>query len=150
MAAFYERLFAGDTVSAAVTAGRRRLFLRNLRPSPRGDMPLADWIVPVHYLHREVSFPLARTERRAGELSLDEALDRLGKRGAPGDGGGRGPGPGRPSWRRRSGGGGGTPAAWTIPAGCSCTLSSRAWPRLAWTGSSPRAVSGSSAAISLP
>ncbi|HXL92093.1 MAG TPA: tetratricopeptide repeat protein [Streptosporangiaceae bacterium] len=88
MAAFYERLFAGDTVSAAVTAGRRRLFLRNLRPSPRGDMPLADWIVPVHYLHREVSFPLARTERGAGELSLDEALDRLGKRGAAWDGGG--------------------------------------------------------------
>ena len=26
MAAFYERLFAGDTVSAAVTAGRQRLF----------------------------------------------------------------------------------------------------------------------------
>src|ERR1700733_2842915 len=88
MAAFYERLFAGDTVSAAVTAGRRRLFLRDLRPSPQGDMPLADWIVPVHYLHREVSFPLARTERGAGELSLDEALDRLGKRGAAWDGGG--------------------------------------------------------------
>jgi tetratricopeptide (TPR) repeat protein len=88
MAAFYERLFAGDTVSAAVTAGRRRLFLRNLRPSPRGDMPLADWIVPVHYLRREVSFPMARTERGAGELSLDEALDRLGKRGAAWEGGG--------------------------------------------------------------
>jgi tetratricopeptide (TPR) repeat protein len=88
MAAFYERLFAGDTVSAAVTAGRRRLFLRNLRPSPQGDMPLADWIVPVHYLRREVSFPLARTERGVGELSLDEALDRLGKRGAAWDGGG--------------------------------------------------------------
>jgi tetratricopeptide (TPR) repeat protein len=88
MAAFYERLFAGDTVSAAVTAGRRRLFLHNLRPSAQGDMPLADWIVPVHYLHREVSFPLARTERGVGELSLDEALDRLGTRGAAWDGGG--------------------------------------------------------------
>src|ERR1700689_3827879 len=115
MAAFYERLFAGDTVSAAVTAGRRRLFLRNLRPSPRGDMPLADWIVPVHYLHREVSFPLARTERRAGELSLDEALDRLRKRGGAGGGGGGGPGPGRSVRRPRChvlrAGGGGPPAA---------------------------------------
>jgi len=34
MAAFYERLFAGDTVSAAVTAGRQRLFRHPGRPSP--------------------------------------------------------------------------------------------------------------------
>ena len=37
MAAFYERLFAGDTVSAAVTAGRQRLFRHPGRPSPKGD-----------------------------------------------------------------------------------------------------------------
>jgi CHAT domain-containing protein len=42
MAAFYERLFAGDTVTAAVTAGRRRLYQRNKRPSPKGEMPLSD------------------------------------------------------------------------------------------------------------
>ena len=36
MAAFYERLFAGDTVSAAVTAGRQRLFRHPGRPSPKG------------------------------------------------------------------------------------------------------------------
>ena len=54
MAAFYERLFAGDTVSAAVTAGRQQLFRHELRPSPKGDLPLADWLVPVHYLRREV------------------------------------------------------------------------------------------------
>lgn len=40
MAAFYERLFAGDLVSAAVTAGRQRMFASNERPSPKGDMPL--------------------------------------------------------------------------------------------------------------
>jgi hypothetical protein len=58
MAAFYERLFAGGTVSAAVTAGR---------PSPKGDLPLADWLVPVHYFRRDVSFPQAVTPpRRAG------------------------------------------------------------------------------------
>ena len=45
MAAFYERLFAGDTVSAAVTAGRQRLFRHPGRPSPKGDLPLADWVV---------------------------------------------------------------------------------------------------------
>ena len=76
MAEFYERLFAGDTITAAVTAGRRWLFQHDQRPSPKGDLPLADWLVPVHYLRRDVSFPQVRTER-AGDLSLDAALERL-------------------------------------------------------------------------
>jgi tetratricopeptide (TPR) repeat protein len=75
MAAFYERLFAGGTVTAAVTAGRQRLYQRNLRPSPKGELPLADWLVPVHYLRRDVSFPQAKSERAAGLPSLDQALD---------------------------------------------------------------------------
>ncbi len=61
MAAFYESLFAGDSVGQAVTAGRRRLYGHDGRPSPKGDMPLADWLVPVHYMRREVRFPDART-----------------------------------------------------------------------------------------
>ena len=86
MAAFYERLFAGDTVSAAVTAGRQRLFRHDLRPSPKGDLPLADWVVPVHYLRREVRFPGLITARPAGAPSLEEALDQLTGPG-PGAGG---------------------------------------------------------------
>ena len=66
MAAFYERLFAGDTVSAAVTAGRQRLFRHGARPSPKGELPLADWVVPVHYLRREVRFPGLVTARPGG------------------------------------------------------------------------------------
>lgn len=69
MATFYERLFAGDTVTAAVTAGRRRLFQHDGRPSPKGDLPLADWLVPVHYLRGDVSFPQARTGRPQGEVA---------------------------------------------------------------------------------
>ena len=57
MAAFYERLFAGAPVSAAVTAGRQRMFTHNRRPSPKGYMPLADWLIPVHYMRRDVRFP---------------------------------------------------------------------------------------------
>jgi tetratricopeptide (TPR) repeat protein len=87
MAAFYERLFAGDAVSAAVTAGRQRLFRHDLRPSPKGDLPLADWVVPVHYVRREVRFPGLVTARPAGAPSLEEALDRLDDSG-PGVGGG--------------------------------------------------------------
>jgi tetratricopeptide (TPR) repeat protein len=81
MAAFYEALFAGDSVGQAVTAGRKRLFARDGRPSPKGDMPLADWLVPVHYMRREVRFPDARTRRPAAAPSLDAALDEI--RAAP-------------------------------------------------------------------
>ena len=87
MAAFYERLFAGDRVSAAVTAGRQRLFRHDRRPSPKGELPLADWLVPVHYLRRDVRFPGLVTARHAGEPSLEEALGRLRASGGAGAGG---------------------------------------------------------------
>jgi tetratricopeptide (TPR) repeat protein len=77
MAAFYESLFAGDSVGQAVTAGRRRLSGYDRRPSPRGYMSLADWLVPVHYMRREVRFPGARTSRPAAKPSLNEALDEI-------------------------------------------------------------------------
>jgi tetratricopeptide (TPR) repeat protein len=83
MAAFYESLFAGSSVGQAVTAGRKRLFERDGRPSPKGDMPLADWLVPVHYLRRDVRFPDARTVRPAAVPSLDQALDQI--RATPGE-----------------------------------------------------------------
>ena len=81
MAAFYESLFTGATVSQAVTAGRKRLYGHDGRPSPRGDMPLADWLVPVHYLRQDVSFPQARVSRPVAAPSLDEALEQI--RAAP-------------------------------------------------------------------
>jgi tetratricopeptide (TPR) repeat protein len=81
MAAFYEAVFTGASVGQAVTVGRRRLFEHDERPSPRGDMPLADWVVPVHYLRREVRFPQAHAARPAAAPSLDAALDQI--RAAP-------------------------------------------------------------------
>jgi tetratricopeptide (TPR) repeat protein len=81
IAVFYESLLTGASVGQAVTAGRRRLAERDGRPSPKGDMPLADWLVPVHYLRREVRFPQARTQRPAALPSLDAALDQI--RAAP-------------------------------------------------------------------
>lgn len=83
MAAFYERLFAGDPVSAAVTAGRHRMARNSARPSRKGDIPLDDWLVPVHYLRRDVRFPQAAIPR-ANSLSLDTELDQIrsGKRGS--------------------------------------------------------------------
>ena len=87
MAVFYERLFAGDTLSAAVTAGRRRLFEHAGRPSLKGDLPLADWLVPVHYLRRDVAFPQARTPRPADAPSLDALLDEQRAPTVAGEGG---------------------------------------------------------------
>jgi tetratricopeptide (TPR) repeat protein len=75
MAAFYERLFAGDRVSAAVGAGRRRLAARPGRPSPKGEMALADWVIPVHYQRRPIHFPALSTARsvaRPLEMMLDD------------------------------------------------------------------------------
>jgi len=77
MAAFYESVFAGASVGQAVTAGRGRLFEHDARPSPRGNMPLADWLVPVHYMRREVRFSDVRIARPAAAPSLDAALDQI-------------------------------------------------------------------------
>ena len=72
--------------STAVTAGRQRLFRHDRRPSPKGDLPLADWVVPVHYVRREVAIPGLVTARPAGAPSLEQALDQLAGSG-PGAGG---------------------------------------------------------------
>ena len=79
MTAFYEELFSGQTASEAVAAGRRRMYSHKERPSPKGLLPLADWMVPVHYVRRPLSFPQLRTERAQGP-SLEDELKRLGER----------------------------------------------------------------------
>ena len=87
VAAFYESLFAGDTISAAVSAGRRRLHAHNLRPSPKGRVPLSDWLVPVHYCRHDVSFPRASAPRGQAEPSPDAIPDQQNRTGsAAGDG----------------------------------------------------------------
>ncbi|WP_161965261.1 CHAT domain-containing tetratricopeptide repeat protein [Ornithinimicrobium cerasi] len=76
MTAFYERLFAGDVVSAAVAAGRERMARRNLRHSPKGMLELQDWVIPVHYMRSEVSFPQLTTTHQPA-ASIDALLDRV-------------------------------------------------------------------------
>ncbi|MFD6095912.1 tetratricopeptide repeat protein [Nocardiopsis flavescens] len=75
MAAFYERLFAGDRVADAVTAGRRQLALHDKRPSPKGALPFKDWVVPVHYRRSDISLPGLATDR-AGMDPFQDILDR--------------------------------------------------------------------------
>ena len=45
----YGELAAGATLDRAVAAGRREILNQRLRPSPKGDKPLQDWLVPVLY-----------------------------------------------------------------------------------------------------
>ena len=90
MTAFYGALFDGEPVSGAVAAGRRQLFEHDLRPSPTGGMPLADWMVPVHYWRGEVRFPALVTSRFSRRPPLARALDPVHEsvpgREAAGDG----------------------------------------------------------------
>ncbi len=145
MAAFYERLFAGDGVTAAVSAGRRHLHRHNKRPSPKGEMPLEDWVVPVHYMRREVHFPDLQTKpadqgsREEGAATGTSTPEQMlacwsswnrswGE--TPSSTSWRWPpvcsawscctaraGPARPSSPRPSGAGGATPAGWSGPSG---------------------------------
>ncbi|MBR7838099.1 CHAT domain-containing protein [Actinospica durhamensis] len=62
MAIFYEHLFAGDTVTRAVAAARRHLAVENRRPSAKGRLELADWVIPVHYARTDLSFPSLRSQ----------------------------------------------------------------------------------------
>ncbi len=78
MTGFYERLFAGDSVSQAVTAGRMRLSRNDKRPSPKGRLPLSDWLVPVHYIRREARFPGLKTAASAPSPPADEELEPVG------------------------------------------------------------------------
>ena len=79
MAAFYERLFAGATVSESVAAGRARMRQQPNRPSPKGKVPLQDWLVPVHYLRKEIRFPHLHQQPQARPpgISLGDALSAL-------------------------------------------------------------------------
>ncbi|MBB2949027.1 GTPase SAR1 family protein, partial [Actinoplanes lutulentus] len=75
MTAFYERLFAGGQVADAVSAGRARLADRNTRPSPKGLLPLQDWLVPVLYARQDVSFPHLHRLPASTTASLGQILD---------------------------------------------------------------------------
>ena len=76
MTEFYEALFSGKSVSESVTAGRQRLFRRKERPSPRGPLPLEDWIVPVHYMRSQIEFTALKRPRKRKMPSLDELLEQ--------------------------------------------------------------------------
>ena len=49
MARLYGELVRGQDIASAVAAGRKSMSIENQRPSPKGLLPLQDWLVPVLY-----------------------------------------------------------------------------------------------------
>ena len=80
MAAFYERLFAGDRIADAVSAARRHLAVANRRPSSKGPLPLVDWLVPVHYTRGDVRFPRLHVDQPRPEPSAVRSARSAGSR----------------------------------------------------------------------
>jgi tetratricopeptide (TPR) repeat protein len=72
---FYQQLVLGTDVSTAVAAARRQVLNQRLRPSPKGDLPLADWMVPVLY-QQESYMPFVPTSNSAEDiLDIDNFLE---------------------------------------------------------------------------
>ncbi|GAA0459016.1 hypothetical protein Aca07nite_59410 [Actinoplanes capillaceus] len=76
MTAFYARIAAGDLISEAMRAGRERLRDQPTRPTPAGPMPLADWLIPVHYARHDVRFRCAPGYRPAPAVPGDDFVGR--------------------------------------------------------------------------
>ncbi|MCL1467967.1 tetratricopeptide repeat protein [Argonema galeatum] len=66
----YEELVLGKSLAEAVAAGRLEMLNQRLRPSPKGDLPLQDWLVPVLYQQQSYqpftpkAAPVSREEKR--------------------------------------------------------------------------------------
>jgi tetratricopeptide (TPR) repeat protein len=74
MGRLYGELAAGATLDSAVTAGRKDVLNKQLRPSPKGDKPLQDWLVPVLYQQESYTpFIPATTDRDV--LDIEDFLE---------------------------------------------------------------------------
>jgi len=70
----YGELAVGATLDGAVAAGRKVVLNKPLRPSPKGDKPLQDWLVPVLYQQESyVPFRQVGNQPRSFEELIKEA-----------------------------------------------------------------------------
>ncbi|NEQ69139.1 MAG: tetratricopeptide repeat protein [Symploca sp. SIO2D2] len=70
----YRELAAGATLDSAVAAGRKDVLNKPLRPSPKGDKPLQDWLVPVLY-QQEAYTPFIPTNRDTNVPDIEAFLE---------------------------------------------------------------------------
>jgi len=74
MGRLYGELAAGATLDSAVAAGRKDVLNKPQRPSPKGDKPLQDWLVPVLY-QQESYQPFIPTTTDADVLDIEAFLE---------------------------------------------------------------------------
>ncbi|MBW4534093.1 MAG: tetratricopeptide repeat protein [Pleurocapsa minor HA4230-MV1] len=72
----YEQLVQGNSLANAVAAGRREMINKKLCPSPKGDLPLQDWLIPVLYQQESYTpFRKASNIQEKDFTDLDQFLD---------------------------------------------------------------------------
>jgi len=74
MGRLYGELAAGATLDSAVAAGRKDVLNKPQRPSPKGDKPLQDWLVPVLY-QQESYTPFIPTTTDTDVLDIEDFLE---------------------------------------------------------------------------
>jgi len=72
MGGLYGELARGASLAEAVTAARRMVLNQPLRPSPKGNLPLQDWLVPVLY-QQEIYTPFTPTVNLKSEIQNPES-----------------------------------------------------------------------------
>lgn len=65
----YEQLVRGNNLSNAVAAGRREILNKRQRPSPKGDLTLQDWLVPMLY-QQETYAPFTPSSSNALDIEF--------------------------------------------------------------------------------
>ncbi|MEQ9000575.1 MAG: tetratricopeptide repeat protein [Coleofasciculus sp. B1-GNL1-01] len=74
MGRLYGELAAGASLDSAVAAGRKDVLNKPQRPSPKGDKPLQDWLVPVLY-QQESYQPFIPSTTDADVLDIEDFLE---------------------------------------------------------------------------
>ncbi|MCC3404732.1 MAG: tetratricopeptide repeat protein [Microcoleus sp. PH2017_10_PVI_O_A] len=74
MGRLYGELVRGQDIASAVAAGRKSMSIENQRPSPKGLLPLQDWLVPVLY-QQEPCRPFRPTTATPSFADLMEEAD---------------------------------------------------------------------------
>lgn len=69
----YEKLVSGSSVADAVAAGRRKLISDRGRPSPRGELLLQDWLVPVLYQREDYAPHITAKKDDPSEKQSEES-----------------------------------------------------------------------------